>query len=72
MSNEIKYIKPKYAKNSNTELELNIIQQFNDIKYMFRKEIDTSILTRQQLEDLHELMTSLYFLVFDCCNLRGD
>ena len=64
------YHKPKYAQHTNDKLELDITRDFDDIKYMMRKEIDTSTLTRKQLEELHEQIKALYWLMSDCMNLR--
>lgn len=60
-----KYIKPKYAEHSDEKLEHEIMEKYDIIQYVFRRNRLPDNTTRRQLEDMHEMITSLYWLCFD-------
>jgi hypothetical protein len=64
-----KYVNPEYMKFSDNELQIKITENFDDIKYILKEEVDLDHLDRKKLEDLYKIVSSLYWLCFDLyCN----
>lgn len=65
INNKKRYYNPEYALKTDIELQQTIIKNFDDIKYMIKENIDITQLNRKELEDLYQLINTLYWICLD-------